>query len=120
MATGEITHIELPSDDLERAQSFYAELFGWPMQRVPDMPDYVMFQSGPGESGGAIGKRGVSAPERIRFYVEVESLDVTVARTKELGGSVAVEITDVPGQGRFAAIIDTEGNEIGLWEAAPA
>lgn len=120
MAIGEITHIELPSDDVERARSFYSELFGWPMQSVPEMKDYVMFQSGPGESGGAIGKRGVSAPDRLRFYVEVESLETTVARVLELGGRVAVEITDVPGQGRYAAIIDTEGNEIGLWEALPA
>ncbi len=43
-----------------------------------------------------------------------------MARTLELGGSVAVEITDVPGQGRYAAVVDTEGNEIGLWEALPA
>ncbi len=45
---------------------------------------------------------------------------MSVAKVMELGGSVAVEITDVPGQGRYAAVIDTEGNEIGLWEAAPA
>ena len=27
--------------------------------------------------------------------------------------------SEVPGQGRFAAVLDTEGSEIGLWEAAP-
>ena len=117
---GEITHVEIPSDDWERAQSFYAELFGWKIQQVPGMPDYAMFQSGPGEFGGAIGKRGVSAPDRLRIYVEVESLEPAVAKVKELGGSVAVEITDVPGQGRYAAVVDTEGNEIGLWEALTA
>jgi predicted enzyme related to lactoylglutathione lyase len=120
MANGQITHIELPSDDLERAQSFYSGLFGWQMQNTPEMPNYAMFQSGPGESGGAIGLRGETAPERMRFYVEVEALDATVARALELGGSVAVEITDVPGMGRYAAVFDTEGNEIGLWENAPA
>ena len=120
MANGEITHVEIPSDDFERARGFYSEVFGWDMREVPQMPDYALFQSGPGESGGAIGKRGVSAPERLRIYVEVESLDATVARVLELGGSVAVQITDVPGQGRYAAVVDTEGNEIGLWETPPA
>ena len=120
MANGEITHVEIPSDDFERARGFYREVFGWDMREVPQMPDYALFQSGPGESGGAIGKRGVSAPERLRIYVEVESLDATVARVLELGGSVAVQITDVPGQGRYAAVVDTEGNEIGLWESPPA
>jgi predicted enzyme related to lactoylglutathione lyase len=120
MAKGEITHVELPSDDFERAQSFYSELFGWEMRQTPEMPDYAMFQSGPGESGGAIGLRGQTAPDQMRIYVEVESLDATVTKTLELGGSVAVEITDVPGMGRYAAVIDTEGNEIGLWEAFTA
>lgn len=120
MANGEITHVELPSDDLGRAQRFYAELFGWELQQTPEMPDYAMFQSGPDGLGGAIGLRGRSAPERLRLYVEVDSLDATVARTLELGGSVSVEITDVPGMGRYAAVVDTEGNEIGLWESPPA
>ena len=120
MASGEITHVELPSDDLDRAQRFYSELFGWEMQQVPEMPDYAMFQSGPGQSGGAIGLRDQTVPHQMRIYVEVESLDQTVARTLELGGSVSVEITDVPGMGRYAAVVDTEGNEIGLWEALPA
>ena len=120
MAHGEITHVELPSDDFDRAQRFYSELFGWKMQQTPEMPDYAMFQSGPGESGGAIGLRGQTAPDRLRIYVEVDSLDPVVARTLELGGSVSVEITDVPGMGRYAAIVDPEGNEIGLWESLPA
>ena len=115
MASGEITHVELPSDDFDRAQRFYSGLFGWEMQQVPEMPDYAMFRSGPGESGGAIGLRGQTAPERMRIYWRrtLEEMDL-------LGGSIAVEITDVPGMGRYAAIVDTEGNEIGLWEALPA
>ena len=120
MAFGEITHVEIPSDDSDRAQAFYSKLFGWEMRQVPQMPDYAVFQSGPGESGGAIGMRGVTAPNQVRIYVTVESLDATVAKVTELGGAVAVEITDVPGQGRYAAVVDTEGNEIGLWEAPPA
>ena len=116
----DIAHFAIHAADCERAKAFYSELFGWPMQQIPEMPDYVMFQSGPGESGGAIGKRGVSAPDRMRLYVEVESLDATLAKVQELGGSIAVEITDVPGQGRYAAVVDTEGNEIGLWEEPSA
>ena len=120
MAFGEITHFEIPSDEPDRAQTFYSELFGWEIQTLPDYPDYAMFQSGPGESGGAIGVRGVTAPNQVRIYITVESLDASVAKVRELGGSVSVEITDVPGQGRYAAVVDTEGNEIGLWEALPA
>jgi predicted enzyme related to lactoylglutathione lyase len=116
MAVGQIIHVELPSDDLERATSFYSQLFGWDLQQLPEMPDYALFQDRAGESGGAIGLRGQTAPERLRIYVEVEALEAAVAKVIELGGSIAVEITDVPGQGRYAAIVDPEGNEIGLWE----
>lgn len=119
MAIGQITHIEFPSDDLERATSFYSQLFGWDIQQIPEMPDYAMFQDRPGESGVGIGLRGQTAPERMRVYVEVGSLDAAVATVVELGGSIAVDITDVPGQGRYAAIVDPEGNEIGLWEGLP-
>ena len=42
MANGEITHVELPSDDLDRAQRFYSELFGWEMQEAPEMPDWLV------------------------------------------------------------------------------
>jgi predicted enzyme related to lactoylglutathione lyase len=114
-----MTHFEIPADDLPRAKAFYAGLFGWEIGPVPGFTDYEMFQDRPGESGGAIGLRGQSVPERLRIYVEVDSLDTAVARVDELGGSVAVEITDVPGQGRFAAVVDPEGNEIGLWESLP-
>jgi predicted enzyme related to lactoylglutathione lyase len=120
MAHGEITHIELPSDDLGRAKSFYSELFGWDIQGTPGFDDYELFQSGPGNVGGALGLRGKTSPKQLRIYVSVDSIDAAVARVQELGGSVAVEITDVPGQGRYAAVVDTEGNEIGLWEALTA
>ena len=38
-----------------------------------------------------------------------------IARSSN-GGRVVTPPTDVPGQGRFAAVLDSEGNEIGLWQ----
>jgi len=120
MAHGEIAHIDLPSDDLGRAKTFYAELFGWQIQGMPDFPNYEMFQSGPGELGGGIGLRGETAPNAPRIYVTVESIETTLAKVGALGGSVVVEKTEVPGMGWYAAINDSEGSEIGIWESVPA
>ena len=89
MAVGQITHIELPSDDLERATSFYSQLFGWDMRQIPEMPNYAMFQDRPGESGGAIGLRGQTAPNRLRKYDEVETMDATVAKLADHGATDA-------------------------------
>lgn len=119
MAHGQFAHIDLPSDDLARAKRFYAELFGWEIAQLPQFPDYELFRTGPGDVGGAIGLRGETAPARPRIYITVDSIELALARTKELGGSVVVEKTEVPGMGWFAAINDSEGSEIGLWENPP-
>ncbi len=119
MAHGQITHIDLPSDDLARAKAFYAELFGWKIAQVPEFPDYEMFQSGPGDMGGGIGVRGETAPDKPRVYITVDSIEEALIKVERLGGNVVVEKTQVPGMGWYAAINDSEGSEIGIWEGLP-
>jgi predicted enzyme related to lactoylglutathione lyase len=119
MAHGQIAHIEFPSDDLDRARSFYAGVFGWKLVAPPGFDDYETFESREGPGGG-LGLRGKTAPEAVRVYVSVDSLDAALAKVTELGGRIAVEKTEVPGMGWYAAVIDTEGSEIGLWEDPPA
>jgi len=119
MAHGEITHLDLPSDDLGRARAFYEGLFGWKIQGMPEFPDYEMFQSGPDGVGGGIGLRGETAPNAPRIYVSVDSIDATLAKLEGLGGDVVVEKTEVPGMGWYAAIHDSEGSDIGIWEDLP-
>ena len=117
MAHGQITHIEFPADDVERAQRFYSELFGWQFQTIPGFEDYFMFNTGATDAiGGAVGKRGVSTPESVRMYVETDSIDALLPRVPELGGVVVMEKTQIPGQGWYAVIDDTEGNQLGLYE----
>ena len=69
--------------------------------------------------GGGIGLRGETAPQQTRVYVDVSSIDEVVAKVADLGGSIAVEKTEVPGMGWYAAIFDSEGSEIGVWENLP-
>jgi predicted enzyme related to lactoylglutathione lyase len=117
LAHGQITHIEFPADDVERAQRFYSELFGWKYDTIPGFEDYFMFNTGPTDAiGGAIGKRGESAPESLRLYVETDSIDALLPRVPELGGSVTLEKTEIPGQGWYAVIRDSEGNEVAMYE----
>jgi predicted enzyme related to lactoylglutathione lyase len=121
MAHGEIAHVELPSDDVERAKAFYEGLFGWTIRGPQENPNYQMFTSGPGDMGGTIGLRGQTAPpDGPRLYVTVDSIDTVLAKLDELGGSVVVGKTAVSSMGWYAAIRDSEGNELGIWEAAPA
>jgi hypothetical protein len=117
MATGHITHIDIPSEDIARARRFYSGLFGWQIAGVEAFPDYEMFATGQENVGGGIGLRGKTAPAGgIRVYVTVDSIDQALAKVPGLGGSIVVEKTEVPGMGSYAAVSDSEGNELGLWE----
>jgi uncharacterized protein len=120
MAHGDIGHLEIPADDLDRARRFYEGVFGWELGEMEGFADYLLFRS-PSEtvvSGGAIGKRGETAGQGIRQYVSVDSIDETLRIAEELGGRVVTGRDEVPGQGWYAVIEDTEGNEMGLWEGA--
>lgn len=121
MPHGDFTHIEIPADDLERAKRFYGELFGWSFQTAPGFEGYEMFTppSGGEQLGGAIGQRGSMAPEQVRDYIEVSSIDETLPRVTELGGTVVEAKSEVPEMGWYAVITDSEGSQFGLWERMP-
>jgi hypothetical protein len=52
-------------------------------------------------------------------YVDVPSIDAAITKAPSLGAQVALPKTPVPGVGAYAAIIDPQGNNCGLWEQAP-
>lgn len=118
MAHGEFTHIEIPYDDEERAKRFYAEVFGWTFSQMPGFDGYSMAAPGPGDLSGGLGKRGVNAPSAIRTYIEVKDVDASTAAIVANGGTVLVAKSDI-GAGWYAAVTDSEGNELGVYEAKP-
>jgi predicted enzyme related to lactoylglutathione lyase len=118
---GDFTHIEIPADDLDRAQRFYSGLFGWEIAAYPGFEGYLGFTTPVGRDGaaGAIGKRGETAGQQVRNYVQVDSIDATLPKVTELGGQVVDGKQEVMGQGWFAVLKDSEGNEFALWEQNP-
>jgi uncharacterized protein len=121
MAHGEYTHIEIPADDPARAQRFYEGVFGWSFRAMEGYPDYFLYTTAASDDGvgGAIGKRDASAPHEVRNYIHVDSVDESAARAIELGGRVIEDKAEVPGQGWYAVVTDTEGNQFALWERMP-
>lgn len=117
MAKGEVTHIEFPADDVERAKRFYGAVAGWQFGESEGFPDYWLFRNGE-RSGGGLGKRGESVGSVIRVYISVDRLEDAVAAAKANGGALITEPSEIPGMGRWAAVRDSEGSEIGLWENA--
>jgi len=117
MATGTISHIEFPADDVERAKRFYGAVAGWEFSEMDGIPGYFLFRTS-SEAGGGLGKRGESVGGVVRVYIDVDDLEAAVAAATANGGTVVTAPSDIPGQGRYAAVNDPEGNEIGLYESS--
>ncbi len=120
MPKGDFTHIEFPAEDVERAKRFYGELFGWTFREFEGMPGYYLFDGGPGNASGAIGKRGEAGPQDVLVYMTVDSIDESLVRAEELGATILTPSTQVPDSGWFAVIDDGEGNRVGFWQDPPA
>jgi uncharacterized protein len=112
---GEITHIEFPADDVERAKRFYEAVAGWQFSEMDGFAGYWVFRTEEGHGGG-LGQRGKTVGSVIRDYISVPKLEAAVAAAEANGGKVVQPPTDIPGQGRYAAVLDSEGNEVGLFE----
>ena len=115
MAHGDITHIDIPVNDVVRATEFYSELFGWSLAEMPGFEGYPMWRAPNGISGGGLAQRedGFTQP---RSYVEVDSIDDVVAAAVQAGGSVDIAKQPITETSAVAVIVDPDGNRIGLFE----
>lgn len=109
---GSLVFFDMPTDDVDRAKRFWGELFGWQFATWPGEFEYHVASTEPG--GGLYPGNG--APKGITTYFGVDDLDVAVERVKDLGGTADDEIRVIPDVGRYAACVDTEGNEFSLYE----
>ena len=117
---GQYNHIEIPADDLARAKDFYAGVFGWDFNEIPGYEDYHLYSADQAGVGGALGKRNVSAGSQLRNYINVDDIDATIPKVTKHGGTVIEPKAAVMGQGWYAVVRDSEGNEFALWQQDPA
>ncbi|MGH3471777.1 MAG: VOC family protein [Nocardioidaceae bacterium] len=112
---GDITHIDIPADDIQRARDFYSSLFGWNINEVPGYEGYPMWQAPNKISGGGITQRQgeLAYP---RSYVEVDSIDDALAKVTAMGGKAVMAKTPISETSWYASFEDTEGNHLGLYE----
>ncbi|WP_084038847.1 VOC family protein [Demequina sp. NBRC 110053] len=115
MAHGDITHIDIPVSDMERAKAFYSTLFGWQISAPPGFEGYPMWQAPNTISGGGLAPRSEDFAQP-RSYVEVDSIDDTLALAKEHGATVVMEKSEITETSWWAVMTDPDGNVIGLYE----
>ncbi|KRE74364.1 VOC family protein [Arthrobacter sp. Soil762] len=120
-----VVHFEIPSDDKERANTFYQSAFGWTLTPMQEM-DYTIaittpsdeqtgLPSAPGAINGALFPRTDNLKTPI-ITIDVEDVDAALAQVESAGGTVAQAKDAVPGMGYYAYFKDTEGNTMGLWQ----
>ena len=124
--SGQVVHFEIPVDDVERAQAFYREAFGWTIMPMPEMSYTIVSTTETDESGmpkqpGAI-NGGMFSRQEPRtspvIVVDVDDIDAALPNIEKLGGAVAVPKMAVGDMGFAAYFTDSEGNVIGLWQPA--
>ena len=119
MAHGDITHIDIPVSDLERANAFYSRLFGWQIAEVPGYEGYPMWQAPNKISGGGLAPRSEGF-DQPRSYVEVDSIDDVLAQAEANGGKVVMGKQPISETSWWAIFEDPDGNHIGLYEGTTA
>src|SRR2546422_11561186 len=114
------THFETPVDDPDRAEKFYASVFGWTFQRYPGAPQYYgMATTGDTDPGinGALFQRGDASETTLTM--SVDSIEDATASILAAGGTVVQDKMPIPGMGYFATFKDTEGNKFGIFTNDP-
>jgi predicted enzyme related to lactoylglutathione lyase len=127
---GRVVHFEIPYDDGDRARAFYAEVFGWQLQEMPDL-QYTMVSTGPVTdegmpaeqgfiNGGMFDRAAAGAINRPVLTIDVDDIDATWKSIEQQGGKPVGEKLSVGEMGYAAYFTDSEGNLIGLWQNASA
>ena len=108
-----LVHFEIPAEDTARAREFWGSLFGHEYRSWDGPVEYHMFE---GEPGGGLypaqaGERG------LIVYFGTDDIRASIARVRELGGTVDGDAEPIPGIGWYARCVDTEGNPFSLFQS---
>jgi len=120
-----VVGFEIPYDDQSRAQKFYQDVFGWQINKFPDM-DYLMATTTPSDekmkptepgaiNGGLVPKN--PNREHPTIVIDVSSVEEYIKKVESAGGKTIVPMIEIVGGfGLYARVSDTEGNIINIWQ----
>lgn len=116
-----ITHFEIYGDDPEKLAAFYGALFGWRMERAEGLEYWRIFSdpSDPTSVAGGVTYRPQADPRGWMQFVNVESLDETIAQAESHGAKVLRPKTAIPRTAWVAVLSDPAGNVFAIWQPDP-
>jgi uncharacterized protein len=108
-------HVELNTDQVDKAKAFYGELFDWKLQQAPEM-DYTMIDVGEGTGGGIFNTTGMPVPPGWFAYVGVDDVDAYTEKAKSLGAEVMAGPKQVGEMGKLTIFKDPVGAVFAIWQ----
>lgn len=112
---GAIVHVELITKNPSKTKHFYAEVFGWKFQEIPEM-NYATFEAPSGPGGGVTPPMGGMQPGVLN-YILSDAIEKTSKKIEQAGGRILTPKTEIPNMGWFAVFQDSEGTVNALYQA---
>ncbi|MGZ3522964.1 MAG: VOC family protein [Vulcanimicrobiaceae bacterium] len=115
-----VNHFEIPADDPERAVTFYADAFGWKIEKWGGPQEYWLVDTGegPGINGGIMRRGGPF--QSVVNTITVDDLSSTLDRTGSLGAKLVGDRIKIPDVGDLQYAQDSEGNLFGMMQPVTA
>lgn len=121
-----VVHFEMPAKDRNRVAKFYSEAFGWEMKIMgPEMGNYIlagttetdekrMIKTPGAINGGFFEYKKEEGFEHPHIVISVDNIEDSINMVIQAGGKIMGKPMDIPTVGRYVAIIDSEGNHVGM------
>ncbi|HEX5592968.1 MAG TPA: VOC family protein [Solirubrobacterales bacterium] len=120
-APGTPCWVDLATPDLEAAERFYGELFGWEIPELPnsaEMGGYRRVKKNGRDVAGAMPLMEEGQPPAWSTYVSVDDIEALGRAVQENDGTMIAAPMAVANYGRLAIFTDPEGAFFGMWEPA--
>jgi predicted enzyme related to lactoylglutathione lyase len=110
--------IDLASSDLDRAQEFYGNVFGWTFESAgPEYGGFVNATKGGQPVAGLMANDPqFRSPDGWTTYLHTSDIAATVRAATAAGATTSVPPMEVPAKGHMAMLTDPTGAAIGLWQ----
>jgi hypothetical protein len=118
---GTLCWADLSTPDPQRGSEFYSGLFGWHIAADPKDPSgYLHIKNGEQFIGGVPPTlhRQVGVPAHWMAYFQVDDVDATASKAKELGANLYLPPTTMEGVGRMSVIADPQGAVFSIFKSA--
>ena len=118
---GTLCWADLSTPDTKRASDFYAGLFGWQLITDPKDPSgYVHIKNGEQHIGGIppASYRQPGVPAHWMAYFQVDDVDATANKAKEVGAKLHLPPMTMEGVGRMSVIADPQGAAFSIFKSA--